>query len=46
MTVVTVNKVQDIYDTPVYSSTDSDKDLLLLMNQYLIDKVSYDFVYY
>ena len=39
MTVVTVNKVQEIYDTPVF---DSEDNILILMNQYMKDGKTYD----
>jgi hypothetical protein len=37
MTVINVNKVQDVYDTPVYefSGDDSEKECLEVMNQYM-----------
>lgn len=35
MTVVTVNKVQDIYATPVYEFTEEEGDVLEVMNQYM-----------
>ena len=45
MTVVTVNKVQDLYKTPVYEFkgenevvVNDEKEAILMMNQYLIEK--------
>jgi hypothetical protein len=39
MTVITVNKVQEVYDTPVYDTFKSEKeeeaDCLEIMNQYM-----------
>ena len=44
LTVVTVNKVQDLYNTPVYNLEEGTLEiqLLLLMNKYFKDKVDYD----
>ena len=49
MTVITVNKVQDVYDTPVYefkSAQDEESDCLEIMNQYMRDKKELDIEYY
>jgi cellulose synthase/poly-beta-1,6-N-acetylglucosamine synthase-like glycosyltransferase len=35
LTVVTVNKVQDVYATPVYEFTQEEGDVLEVMNQYM-----------
>lgn len=44
MTVITVNKVQDIYDTPVYEfkgKTEED-DCLQIMNTYMRERKQLD----
>jgi hypothetical protein len=46
MTVITVNKVQDVYDTPVYEfkseSQNEEDDVLEIMNQCMRDSVDLD----
>ena len=39
MTVITVNKVQDVYDTPVYEfkGQDEEADVLEIMDKYMIE---------
>lgn len=48
MTVITVNKVQDIYNTPVYKleQANSENELLIQMNQLHKDGVNYDMDFY
>lgn len=47
MTVITVNKVQDVYDTPVYDfKGDGEEECLEVMNQCMRDGKDLDLAYY
>jgi hypothetical protein len=48
MTVVTVNKVQDLYNTPIYKveGKSDEEDLLLIMNEYFRNDINYDLDHY
>jgi hypothetical protein len=49
MTVITVNKVQEVYDTPVYDfkpSSDEEGDALEIMNRYMREGRELDFENY
>jgi hypothetical protein len=46
-TVITINKVQDVYNTPVYSTnTSSEADCLLELNKLMNSKIDIDLEFY
>jgi hypothetical protein len=45
-TVITINKVQDVYNTPVYNTSTSEADCLLELNNILFSNTDLDLEFY
>jgi len=45
-TVITINKVQDVYNTPVYNTTSSEADCLLELNKLMKQNIDIDLDFY